>query len=76
MIQREFRLEHVPLDQMLPRLLELLKDEPCLPILLNMCLDRVLPPGLTRPDFVQVPPDERTPIFWELVKRIRRHNQA
>lgn len=66
-IQREFKLTNVPVDQLLPHLLERLKDEPFLPSLLNLCLDRMLPPTMARPDLHNVPRAAVIRVFWDLV---------
>ncbi|UKZ72751.1 hypothetical protein TrVFT333_000386 [Trichoderma virens FT-333] len=74
-IQKEFKLGSVPPDQLLPYLLEPLKNEPWLPALLNLCLEKYLPRGVPRPDFDKVPRDERGPLFYEIVRRSRAQAQ-
>lgn len=56
---------------MFSHLLQRMKDENFLPSLLNLLLDRTLPPSMLRPDLDTVPRASVVDLFWGLILAAR-----
>ncbi|KAK5993950.1 Gamma-taxilin [Cladobotryum mycophilum] len=60
---------NMPVEQMMPWLVERLKTEPSMPVLMSAALDGLLPQEVPRPDFTKMSPEDREKTFKDLVRR-------